>query len=251
MIAAGIDIGSRTIKVVTVTNGVVTDNRMAENTFDTLGVCSKLLEGIRYHNITATGYGRNLFVEHYACNAISEIKAFALGAGFLLPSCRTVLDIGGQDTKVIALDRNGHMKKFEMNDKCAAGTGRFMEIMAMALGFTLKDFGNEALSASGSVAVSSMCTVFAESEVVSLIARGADRRAVAKGIHQSIVSRALSLLRRVSDEEDIVFAGGVALNPCIVFMLEQQLKKTIHVFPQPQLTGALGAAIYSSAKMEI
>lgn len=243
MISAGIDIGSRTIKVVTIQNGVVHTVRKAENSFHTLDTCRQLLTGLRYAQITATGYGRNLFAEHFNCETISEIRAFALGSHFLLPSCRTVLDIGGQDTKAIALDEKGHMKKFEMNDKCAAGTGRFLEIMAMALGYRLDEFGRVALSETESVPVSSMCTVFAESEVVSVIANGASRSSVARGIHQSIVSRSISLLKRVSIEDDLIFAGGVAYNPCIVNMLQHQLQKKIHVFPDPQMVGALGAAL--------
>jgi len=243
MATAGIDIGSRTIKVVVVDNGEIIAARKAENSFDTLKVTNELLQGLTFDHITSTGYGRNLFAERYQCTSISEIKAFALGAHALFPSCRTVLDIGGQDTKAISLDPKGRLQKFEMNDKCAAGTGRFIEIMAMALRFTLEEFGGKALLANDTVSISSMCTVFAESEVVSMLARGADRNMVARGIHQSIVNRSLSLLRRVSVEDEIIFAGGVAYNKCIVYMLEQQLQKTIHIPPDPQIIGALGAAL--------
>ena len=245
MTGAGIDIGSRTIKVVVVRDGGVIYSKKTENTFDTLAACRHLLDGIKYDTITATGYGRNLFAEHSPCTTISEIKAFSLGAAFMLPTCRTVLDIGGQDTKVIALDEKGRMKKFEMNDKFAAGTGRFLEIMAMALGFRLDDFGREALSANGSVQVSSMCAVFAESEVVSLIAHGAERKAVANGVHRAVANRAATLLGRVSAEDDILFAGGVAYNPCIHQMLCDQLKKKVHVTGDPQIIGAIGAALHS------
>lgn len=243
MITAGIDIGSRTIKVVLVEDGSIVTTRKAENSFDTLKVTYELLHGLKYDQITSTGYGRNLFADRFQCTSISEIKAFSMGAHFLFPSCRTILDIGGQDTKAISLDKTGRLKKFEMNDKCAAGTGRFIEIMAMALRYTLEEFGAIALAAKGSVSISSMCTVFAESEVVSMLARGAERAQVAKGIHQSIVNRSLSLLRRVSVEDDIIFAGGVAYNKCIVSILEQQLQKKVHIPSDPQIIGALGAAL--------
>jgi len=244
MVSAGIDIGSRTIKIVIFENGIIKTVRKAENSFDTLKVCKELLKDISYDSITSTGYGRHFFSEHFKCEVISEIKAFAIGSKYVLPSCRTILDIGGQDTKAISLDEKGNMKKFEMNDKCAAGTGRFLEIMAMALRYTLDEFGENALSADESVSINSMCTVFAESEVVSMLARGADRAKVARGIHQSIVNRSVSLLRRVNIESDILFAGGVAFNKCIVSILEQQLKSNIFIPPDPQIIGALGAAIH-------
>ncbi len=243
MISAGIDIGSRTIKLVLVENGQIIEFRKAENSFDTLKVCSSLLEGLSYDSITSTGYGRYLFDEYLKCNVISEIKAFALGAKFVHPECRSVLDIGGQDTKAISLDANGKMKKFEMNDKCAAGTGRFLEIMAMTLRYTLDEFGMRALAAKDSLSINSMCTVFAESEVISMVARGADRAGIAKGIHQSIVSRSIALLKRIGMEGTVVFAGGVAYNKCIVQLLEEQLQAEIFVPEQPQLIGALGAAL--------
>lgn len=244
MISAGIDIGSRTVKVVLMENHTITHMATAENSFDTLKICNQLLNELKYDNITSTGYGRNLFQEHQPCHVISEIKAFATGAHFVHPKTRTVLDIGGQDTKAISLDEKGRLLKFEMNDKCAAGTGRFIEIMAMALRYTLPQFGQEALTATQSVNINSMCTVFAESEVISMLARGADRAMVARGIHQSIAKRSHALLSRVSCSSEILFAGGVALNPCIVHLLQEQLQKPIHIPEKPQMVGAIGAAAY-------
>lgn len=244
MISAGIDIGSRTVKLVVLENGSIIAVRKSENSFNTLEVCKKLLDGVSYDCITSTGYGRHLFKDHYQSDAISEIKAFALGAKFLLPTCGTVLDIGGQDTKAIALNANGGFNKFEMNDKCAAGTGRFLEIMAMSLRYTLDEFGEIALNAENATAINSMCTVFAESEVVSMLARGVNRAEVARGIHLSIVHRSLSLLKRVGIDNDILFAGGVAYNKCIVDILEKQLNKKIFVPHDPQIVGAIGAAIH-------
>lgn len=188
-----------------------------------------------------------MFARYTECDVISEIKAFALGARALLPSCRTILDIGGQDTKSISLDETGAMRKFEMNDKCAAGTGRFLEVMATALGFSLEDFAVAALATTRAEKINSMCTVFAESEVVSLVAQGAQRNDVALGIHLSIVGRAASLLRRVAIHEDIMFAGGVALNDCVRRLIESEIGKPVTVPPDPQIVGALGAALHGEA----
>lgn len=246
MISAGIDIGSRTIKVVLVENEKIIVSRKAENSFNTIEVCSQLLEGLHYDIITSTGYGRHLFADQFKCEAISEIKAFALGAHYILPSCNTVLDIGGQDTKAISLNLKGGFNKFEMNDKCAAGTGRFLEIMAMTLRYSLDEFGERAWAATDGVTVNSMCTVFAESEIVSMLARGADRAMIARGIHQSIVNRSISLLKRVGIKNEILFAGGVARNICIQSLLRENLKTAIIIPPEPQMVGALGAAISGS-----
>lgn len=248
MISAGIDIGSRTIKIVLIEDGKIVAKRKSETSFNTLEVCKNLLEGLEYDVITSTGYGRHLFKDHFNCETITEIKAFALGANFVLPTCRTILDIGGQDTKAISIDASGNFNKFEMNDKCAAGTGRFLEIMAMTLRYTLDEFGEKALATDSSLNVNSMCTVFAESEVISMLASGADRQKVARGIHQSIVNRSLALLRRVGIHEDILFAGGVAYNPCILSLLKDHLKTNIHVYEDPQIVGAVGAAIYKTEK---
>lgn len=244
MISAGIDIGSRTIKLVVVEDGKIKVVRKSENSFETLKVFNELLKDVSYDAITSTGYGRHFFSEYYKCEVISEIKAFAIGAKNILPSCKTILDIGGQDTKAILLDEKGKLKKFEMNDKCAAGTGRFLEIMAMALRYKLDEFGDMALTTDETSNVNSMCTVFAESEVVSMLAHGAERTKVARGIHQSVVNRSATLLKRVGIEDDILFAGGVAYNNCMLYLLEQQLQKKIFVPKDPQIIGALGAAMH-------
>lgn len=247
MINAGIDIGSRTIKLVVIEDGEITVKKKVENTFNTIDNCKELLKDIKYDNITATGYGRHLFDEHFGSNVISEIKAFTKGTHYLYPECRTILDIGGQDTKAISLDGKGRMKKFEMNDKCAAGTGRFLEIMAMALRFSLNEFGDKALEAEHTESINSMCTVFAESEVISQLARGADRAAVAKGIMQSVVNRSIAQLNRVGISGELVFVGGVAFNNGIVKLLEKTLNAKVHIPEDPQIVGALGAALSNKA----
>jgi len=163
-----------------------------------------------------------------------------MGIHRVYPGVRTILDIGGQDTKAISVDAAGNLMKFEMNDKCAAGTGRFLEIMAMALRFNLKEFGENALAASESENVNSMCTVFAESEVISLLATGADRQKVAKGIHQSVIRRAVALIKRVGIKDDVAFVGGVAHNVAMRQFLEDALSKKVLVPSNPQVIGALG-----------
>jgi predicted CoA-substrate-specific enzyme activase len=240
---AGIDIGSRTIKLVIAEEGEIVLARKGESGFDPLQGCQDLLAGATYDVIAATGYGRHLFRERFGCEVMTEIRAFARGARHLFPSCRTILDIGGQDTKALSLDGQGKLRKFEMNDKCAAGTGRFLEIMAMVLGYSLSDFGRAALRAARAEKISSMCTVFSESEVVSLLARGAVREEVALGIHQGIVARAAAMIHRVSAADDLVFVGGVALNPCIGRLLGKSLGRPVLTPPDPQIVGALGCAL--------
>jgi predicted CoA-substrate-specific enzyme activase len=206
-----------------------------------------LLDGQHYDRIVATGYGRYLAQMHLKCPVITEIKAHAIGADFFFPDCRTVLDIGGQDSKVIRV-QNGRVQDFEMNDKCAAGTGTFLEVMATTLGYTIDEFSETADQASNAVTLSSMCTVFAESEVVSLISRGEKRQNIALGVHQSILNRILALIGRTGFEEAIVFAGGVAKNRCMAAILGKRLGTHLQIPHEPQIVGAVGAAL--SAKMQ-
>lgn len=158
----------------------------------------------------------------------------------------TVLDIGGQDSKAISLFENGKVKKFEMNDRCAAGTGKFLEIMAKTLGYDIEEFGREALLAENDLNISSMCTVFAESEVTSLIAKGNNRREIARRLHTSVIRRAVGMIKRVSYDGKIVFTGGVAQNRCMSLLLEQKLGCEVLVPELPQFVGALGAALISA-----
>ncbi|MFA7013960.1 MAG: acyl-CoA dehydratase activase [Desulfobacterales bacterium] len=241
---AGIDIGSRTIKLVMVDDkGQIALSLQTDTGFDPMAEASKLINGVSYHRIMATGYGRNLFEISFDAPTVTEIKAHARGARAFFPDARTVLDIGGQDSKAISMLANGRVKKFEMNDRCAAGTGKFLEIMAKTLGFDIEDFGRKALLAQEELNISSMCTVFAESEVTSLIARGKSPRDIARGLHASVVRRVAGMISRVSSEGDIVFTGGVAKNPCMRAMLSEKLTRKVLVPQDPQLVGALGAAL--------
>jgi len=240
---AGIDIGSRTIKLVAIEEGEIITSLLVDTTHDPLEQCKRLMGQTSFDTILATGYGRHFFETVFDVPTVTEIKAFARGAKVIFPKCRTILDIGGQDTKAIALDEKGGVSKFEMNDRCAAGTGLFLEVIAKTLGYDLEEFGKEALKAQERVQINSMCTVFAQSEVTSLMARGKRREEIALGTHLAILTRTLSLLKRVSTSEDIVFAGGVARDPCFKHLLEEALGKRIKVPQDPQMVGAYGAAM--------
>jgi len=243
MRTAGIDIGSRTIKLVAIEEGKIVTSLLVDTTHDPLEQCNRLMAQISFDRILATGYGRHFFETQFDAPTITEIKAFAQGARAIFPECRTILDIGGQDTKVIALGDKGGVTKFEMNDRCAAGTGVFLEVMAKTLGYPIEEFGKEALNAKEKVQINSMCTVFAQSEVTSLLAKRQKREDIARGIHMAILNRTLSLLKRVSTTPDIVFAGGVAKNPCLKNLLSDALGYDLKVPEDPQMVGAYGAAM--------
>jgi predicted CoA-substrate-specific enzyme activase len=241
---AGVDIGSRSIELAILDESTeVRVSRQTETGFDPLANVRGLIEDQEYDTIMATGYGRSLFEVAYEATTVTEIRAHAEGVRHFYPEARTVLDIGGQDSKAIAIGESGRVKKFEMNDRCAAGTGRFLEIMAQALGFNIDEFGSEALHANSSISISSMCTVFAESEVTSLIAKGMSHRDIAHGLHQSIVQRVAGMIKRVLSDGDLVFTGGVARNACVVSLLGRKLERRIVVPADPQMIGAIGAAL--------
>jgi predicted CoA-substrate-specific enzyme activase len=245
MLTAGLDIGSRTIAIVERDGRKVLRREVIFTGIDPAANSRRLIGDRHYQRLVATGYGRHLAMELGIANSvITEIKAYAVGANSLYPDVQTVLDIGGQDSKVISLGNGGAVTRFEMNDRCAAGTGRFLENMALALGMTVDQLGIHALEATDrSIALSSMCTVFAESEVVSLIGRGADSHRVAMGIHEAIADRVSATVHRVGMRSRFVFAGGVAHNPCMRRALENKLGIEITVPDDPQTVGALGAAI--------
>jgi predicted CoA-substrate-specific enzyme activase len=241
---AGIDIGSRTIELVVVDDrGEQQDSLQANTGFDPIAEAKKLIGEVKFDHITATGYGRSLFEIAFDSPTVTEIKAHATGAWTLFPEVLAVLDIGGQDSKAMSLLENGRVKKFEMNDRCAAGTGKFLEIMANSLGYEIDEFGNDAMLAETDLNISSMCTVFAESEVTSLIAKGESRREIARGVHESVVRRAAAMINRVAGKGDIVFTGGVGKNPCIVSSLAEKLGRRVFIPDDPQAMGAFGAAL--------
>ena len=244
MRTAGLDIGSRSIELVVIesSNGEILAAQEAETTPDMEAVCRDMIDRARFDRLIVTGYGRTMAEVNFGFPTVTEIKAYARGAHVTVPGCRTVLDIGGQDTKVIALDEAGRVVNFEMNDRCAAGTGRFLEMIATALHYSLPEFGAGALSGSDGVQISSMCAVFAESEVIGLLTRGARRQDIALAVHRAIASRADSMMARLGIHPPVVFAGGAARNRCLIKLIGDALKCRLTVPKQPHMLGALGAA---------
>ncbi|MCL1834611.1 MAG: acyl-CoA dehydratase activase [Oscillospiraceae bacterium] len=191
--------------------------------------------------VAATGYGRNTFER--ADVTFSELSCHAKGAVFIMPGVRTVIDIGGQDCKAMQLDASGRLENFAMNDKCAAGTGRFLEVMARVLEIGLPEMGRYGEEAESVIEITSTCTVFAESEVISQLSKGADKRALVAGIHRSVAAKAASIAKRLKVVQPIFFTGGVSQNTAVVKALARELKADVQTAPSAQLAGALGAAL--------
>jgi predicted CoA-substrate-specific enzyme activase len=190
--------------------------------------------------IVATGYGR-LNVP-FADRQITELSCHARGVSALFPNARTAIDIGGQDAKCMKID-NRKLVSFVMNDKCAAGTGRFLEVTAAALGIKLEDMGGISLKSTKNVQISNLCTIFAQQEVVALLSRGEKLENILAGLHDALASRVATLARRLGIQPDLVFTGGVAKNVGMVKAMKQSLDCKIFVPEEPLITGALGAAI--------
>lgn len=241
----GIDLGSRALKMAVFKGDELVECRMVESGFNPHQQAEELLKSFTPRRIMATGYGRHLAHKNFANGVITEIKAHALGARYFFPEAMTILDVGGQDSKVITLNQEGKVVNFQMNDKCAAGTGRFLEIMAASLGFTLAQFGPMALASDHEAPINSMCTVFAESEVISLKNHGVPAPDIARALHLAVVSRLAGMIRRFEDSRALVFTGGVARNPAIVALLKERLGMEVLVPSQPEHAGAVGAALHA------
>jgi predicted CoA-substrate-specific enzyme activase len=190
--------------------------------------------------IVATGYGR--MNVPFADRQITELTCHARGLASMFPNVHLGIDVGGQDAKALKI-RNGKLLDFVMNDKCAAGTGRFLEVIAAALGIKVEDLGPISAKAKNKVTISSTCTVFAEQEVISQLSQGISLEDVIAGLHDSVASRVARMARRLKIEPDVVFTGGVAKNSGVVRALEKQLECKILVPEEPLLSGALGAAL--------
>ncbi|MGN0060467.1 MAG: acyl-CoA dehydratase activase [Coriobacteriales bacterium] len=198
--------------------------------------------------IVSTGYGR--VSVNFADLDVTEISCHGKGAWYFNPEVRTILDIGGQDSKAIRLDDNGEVVDFAMNDKCAAGTGRFLEAMARTLEVGIEELGPLSQRSQHHVEISSMCTVFAESEVISLIANDTDKADIAHGVHEAIAGKACSLLRRVKPEPVYMMTGGVAKNPGVVEAVEAALGESLYICDEPEIVGAVGAALIGLESLE-
>jgi len=196
--------------------------------------------------IIGTGYGR--YRVTFGHTQVTEISCHARGSQYLFPQTRTVLDIGGQDTKAIKVGDEGNVLDFCMNDKCAAGTGRFLGAAAMALDIPLGELGPLALLAKNPVKITTTCTVFAETEIINWLARGKKVEDVLMGVHQAIATRSLSLLRRVGVQDEVTFTGGVTRNVAMVQILEQLLETHLNVSPEAHYMGAIGASLFALDK---
>ncbi len=252
MLSMGIDIGSTACKavimkggreivakaVVPLGTGTSGAQRVFENALEGAGLKKEDIGGL-----LVTGYGRFTFKE--TDNQKSELSCHAKGVKFLLPTARTIIDIGGQDIKVLRLNAKGHMENFVMNDKCAAGTGKFLDVMATILNVKTTELGALSEKATGEVNISNTCTVFAESEVISKLSSDVKLEDLVAGIHRSVAKRVASLAMRNGIVPDVAMSGGVALNSGVVKILEDELKTKILVHDDCQLAGAIGAALFA------
>lgn len=258
MLFAGIDIGSTMTKVVIVdekeTNlASVIGPTGAEHRHLALKVMDEAIGqiGLSFEDldfIVATGYGR--INVPFADKQITEITCHARGIRAIFPTVRIIIDIGGQDSKGIKLDAAGKVTNFVMNDKCAAGTGRFLEVIAETLGVKLADMGDVSLTAKEYVKISNTCTVFAEHEVTSRLAEGATIPEIVAGLHESIAGRVVNMVRHLGIEKDVVVTGGGAKNIGLVKAIEDKVGFTVLIPPEPFITGALGAALLGKGFVE-
>lgn len=256
MITLGIDIGSATSKCVILRDGenilssAVVSGGIGTDGAEKVKKAALAESGLRAEDIqysVVTGYGRSIYTQ--ADEQVSELSCHALGAHAVFPQVRTIIDIGGQDVKVISLDAAGRMKDFLMNDKCAAGTGRFLERMAAALQIGVEQLEQYAAQAEKPASISNTCTVFAESEVISQLANGVSRADLVAGVCDSVARKVSSLAQRQGIVPALCMSGGVAQNAGVRLALERQLGEPILVSDKAQVFGALGAALYAYRKI--
>lgn len=258
MIVGGCDVGSATGKAVIMRDGEIISYDIIPSTtkpevtartvMDTALTKAGLSSITDLDYIVGTGYGR--LKVPFANENISEITCHARGAQWLLPTVRTVVDIGGQDCKVMSLGEKGKVLEFVMNDRCAAGTGRFFEAMARALDCSLQGLSELALQGKNPATISSQCSVFAESEVVTLVNEGKELSDIVAGLHASIASRLNSMVRKVGLVEDVVLTGGCAKNDGLAKALDEKLGMRVKKLPvDPQIAGAIGAALIASERV--
>lgn len=256
MIVAGVDIGASTAKAVLledthilgysiIATGAESANSARQALNQALMRAGLSLAQIGY--IVATGYGR--VIVPFAQETVTELTCHARGANWLFPSARTVINLGAESSRVISLSDNGRVQSFATNDKCAAGSGLFLESMAYLIGVPVAEMGELALAAETAEEVSSRCAVFAESEVISHIHRGVAKGRILAGLHRAVADRILDLASRVVIRPEVVITGGVAKNPAIIKELEAKLGLTVHLPPEPQMVGALGAALLAGDQL--
>ncbi len=240
----GVDIGSTYTKIVGLNDKKeIIDLKVFDTTINPDEMARDYLKDKDVKMLVATGYGRHMINEAFGAPVVSEIKAHAKGAYYFFNDVKTVIDLGGQDSKVIKVIEGGNFDNFRMNDKCAAGTGKFIEIAADRLQISLEDFGEFCKKADKKVQISSMCAVFAESEVISLVAKKEKPENIGYGIIESIAKRLVAMAKSLKPEERIVFTGGGAKNILLKDLIEEKLQKEIFVPKHPQMMGAFGAAL--------
>jgi (R)-2-hydroxyacyl-CoA dehydratese activating ATPase len=252
---AGIDIGSRSIEFVLLDSEThqVVERFQAETSIDLAAQLRLIRDTHSWDSLVSTGYGRHLAQKVLGGEAVTEIKAYATSAHHYYRDIATVIDLGGQDTKALLIDRgSGQLLKFEMNDKCSAGTGKFFEMMAATLGLTLDELVAAALKGNKSFEINSTCTVFAESEVISLLTAGTSVEDIARAIHESLLNKLVSLVSKMTaaDAREVLFVGGGAKNGALVGFLAEALDKKIVVPDYPDFFGAYGAALLSEAFLQ-
>ena len=249
-ITAGIDMGSKNVKVVVLKDGQILAKGLALSGFDQKAAAEKVFNNVLRKvglsrddiaHVVATGAGKD--VAPYANSEISMVGADALGGNFLYPSARTVIDVGAETSRAVRCNEKGRMIDFVINEKCAAGSGTFIEAMARALEVKLEEIGPLSLKAKKTISMNAQCTIFAESEVVSLIHEKASKADIARAIHDSIANRIASLARRLGIQRDVVLVGGVAKNVGFVSSLQRTLGFELLVPEEPEFVGALGAAL--------
>lgn len=253
MLACGIDIGSTTIEVVLLEGtNAVGKCKSASGAFPALHAKKALeslldehgLERRSIGRIVSTGFGRNYFDQ--ADHAMSEISCHAAGVFAELPGTRTIIEIGGQDSKMMQLDERGRVRDFVMNDRCAAGTGKFIETVARTLSMPIEETGGAGIRAEKAQEISSMCAVFAETEIVGLLHQGASPESILRGVFNAVARRILGMSGRIGLQQGIVFTGGVARNKGVHGALEEITRQLIKVPNEPEYTGAFGAALLAS-----
>ena len=253
MIYAGIDIGSITAKAALIKNNRLLGTHVIMTGYDPINAGIKVFDALLKQSrisktqisaLIPTGYGRASV--SFADKALTEIICHGTGAHFMTPEIRGIIDVGGQDSKAIFLDQNGQVENFAMNDKCAAGTGRFLEVMAKALEVDLELLGDFSLAADKPSKISSICTVFAESEVISMIAKQERRENIIAGIHESAAARVAILANKIKIKKPVMMTGGVAKNKGMVNSLENRLGFKLIVGDLAQENGAIGAAVLAS-----
>jgi predicted CoA-substrate-specific enzyme activase len=251
--AGGVDVGSTQTKAVIIDeDGTVVGRSLVDTGANVIQAAQNAYdEALAGHGISeqeveyviGTGYGR--YRVTFGNKQITEISCHARGAVKLFPGTRTIVDMGGQDTKAIRVRETGEILDFCMNDKCAAGTGRFLGAAAAALDIALPDLGGAALRATYAVKISTTCTVFAESEVLSWLGKGKKIEDILWGVHRSIATRSVGLMRRVGVVDEVTFTGGVSRNTAMVAALQERIGTPLNVSEESQYVGALGAALFA------